>query len=717
MLADRRSRRPGPLLNEELTTLAVLAGQQRRRTSAAVIWPGVGRFSENADKLSEVELVRLAKRCHLLDDLREETDFNVGWGRPREPGEAALAYLAFVHSAEVDIQPWWRDSLPELWWECGFAGKPRYELIYDRFVELEQLGSEAFFRASATLIRHAQEHSAGLVGVDMAIDCTDATSNVRLHHDCQGDEQCPGWHLNKRNRHGIKTSTRARLAAKADSETVKRGRQKINRGEFDPDADVAGDVQASYYDEDRQVFRVNLGGHWWRCRDATAGVRAITGKRGGGKAWTGFYSLKLVCRTFGTPVVHLFEAADIQEHFLFDEALERALHIFGEDHIRSISFDAGFAVKDVYRQCAEHGITGVGPFRRHKLTKEQERLGLTETDRPRDHDRYDRDGIPRCKYCGGETKFIKFRRTPKPRVWFSCARPGPECRHVKTDKKTGAERAVAREQSLLLDQADPRYVLPLWRNTAAYQALRELGIAYERAHALSAARSRVGTSDHLTRPKRIGVECQQLRANASAVSDWLKVLYRQGWLPQTVVRTTDPFAYDPPEDPRDLPVTRALRSDPRDWHGKDIHTTSLGEEYIYPDALNREQPYTAEGSEYVRQMLAERRREGLHRPYGKQAVKLGLGPMRPVKRQGGYANLDIEPLAGDYLDTDTGEVLNADQAEHQGGQVIPIERARRKTTPAAEANAPPPAHPPPDELGSSGAGKYGQPLDEPSGPA
>lgn len=684
----RSSRRAGPQLGERKSPFAYHVARKPQRHDLPVAWPGAARFSDDAAELNDVSVVRMAKRCPLLDELRRETDFTVSNGRDRMPGEAALAFLAFVLSGHVDIQPWWRGTAAELWWECGFGERPRYELIRERFLELEALGVELFFDAGAKLIRHAIKQSAGLVAFDLYVDCTEAESHVRLHHDCQDGEGCPGWKHVRRNRHGVKdTDAEAQiLAPQASASDVKKLRQDINHGEFDPDADLSGEVDRAHHDLERGVYRVRLGNHWWRCRDDTAGVRAIGGQRGAVKCWTGFHAMKIVCRGFSTPIVHLFEAADVQEYHLFEEALERVIHITGEDHVRSMAFDAGFSIKDIYERCTERGVTGIGPYRRQKLTEEEIAAGITEHDKPYDHEQYDRDGVPRCKHCGGPTHFVRFARHPKPRVWFKCARPGSACRRTVTDKKTGKTRLDVREQSLLLGQTDPRYVIPLWRNTAAYQALKELGISMERAHHIARTRNRVAAKDNLTRPKRIGRDWQQLRANASIITDWLQLLFRQGWLPQTVLRGTDPYATETFDGLPPLP--RARVNDPRDWEGLEVHPAEEvggvpGEEIVYPAPRNLEEPYEVDGSEFVATMNAERRRERLQIPYGKIAVKAGMGEMRPprsVRR---------------HVDLDTGEIiaLPLDQAP---GELIPLDEltAKRRQRPRSRGPGPP-GHPPP----------------------
>lgn len=83
MRRDRRRRRSGPHLREEDRTVNEISRTSRRRTEAPITWPGASRASDNAAEISAVTIVRMAKRCHLLDELREATDFSVDWGRPR----------------------------------------------------------------------------------------------------------------------------------------------------------------------------------------------------------------------------------------------------------------------------------------------------------------------------------------------------------------------------------------------------------------------------------------------------------------------------------------------------------------------------------------------------------------------------------------------------------------------------------------------------------
>ena len=86
---DRRSRR-GPQIIERKPTAKELHGRPRR-TDAQVRFPGVARFSKDAENLSQVEIVKLAKQYALLTDLRLRPDYNFGGGRPRVKGKWILA--------------------------------------------------------------------------------------------------------------------------------------------------------------------------------------------------------------------------------------------------------------------------------------------------------------------------------------------------------------------------------------------------------------------------------------------------------------------------------------------------------------------------------------------------------------------------------------------------------------------------------------------------
>ena len=99
------------------------------RTDMPVKLVGAAHFDRNADDFDPPSLIRIAKQCGMFEQLRAETDYRSPSVRRRMPGEWGLAFLAFAASPIADIRPWWRDSAAELWWECGFHGRPKYDIV------------------------------------------------------------------------------------------------------------------------------------------------------------------------------------------------------------------------------------------------------------------------------------------------------------------------------------------------------------------------------------------------------------------------------------------------------------------------------------------------------------------------------------------------------------------------------------------------------------
>jgi hypothetical protein len=172
---------------------------------------------------------------------------------------------------------------------------------------------------------------------------------------------------------------------------------------------------------------------------------------------------------------------------------------------RAVVADKGFSIDSVFQHNTERGIASVIPYRK--------RAG--EEFRP-DTLAFDSDGVPRCKGCHGETRFVRFNhRNPEPRIWVRCTTP--------------TTAACQKEQSIYCKESW-RHLLPLWRNTEAYWALRESHDSYERVHHHWRERYGVAGDNAATRPRRRGRACQQLRANAALIIEWLRILWREGWL-------------------------------------------------------------------------------------------------------------------------------------------------------------------------------------------
>jgi hypothetical protein len=119
---------------------------------------------------------------------------------------------------------------------------------------------------------------------------------------------------------------------------------------------------------------------------------------------------------------------------------------------------------------------------------------------------------------------VSFTLSPKPRLIYACA--------------LGCAASKGKRMSINCDEKW-RLLVPLWRNTEAYLALRRSGRAYEGVHRYWRERYRVGGVDFYSRPKRMGIAWQQLRASAALLAEWLKVCWREGWFGSTRRNTND----------------------------------------------------------------------------------------------------------------------------------------------------------------------------------
>jgi hypothetical protein len=516
-----------------------------RRTSLPVSLPGATEFTSEPEVLNELWAIEVLKQQpQWLTPLVEETGaLQSNFGRPRVEGSWALAYLAFVVSGRVDIEPWWNQSFEQVWTASGFQAKPSYQTTWSRFTELEA-AAEAFSKVVTLLVQHAGRHTNGLVGRDLHVDATEAETNSRLVHDCRESESC---------------GRRAKYPARATNAEVRALRHQ-HSADAPTDAPDLGDADEVEEDESGRV-RIRVGKCWYRTLDGSAGVRAYTSSTGKVRRfWHGFYNMKAIDHYTGAPVsIHIFSASR-QEYHGYPALLEQTLETLGEgNEPRAIVADRGLSISSVFEMNTRHGIASVIPYRKPFAGRKKVRRSENDTEA------YDRHGVPRCKHCGGVSRYHNFNAKPSPRLWFRCQMPRTaECEKVQSI-------ACSRNWATLI---------PLWRTEEAYFALRESHDTYERVHHLFRARYRVGADNHALRPKRIGLPWQQLRANAALLVEWLRILHREDWL-------------------------GSARRKQREVRRRERVRNGLG----WQDFLN------------------SRNRAGLNRPYGPKAEALGLtGP-------------------------------------------------------------------------------------------
>jgi hypothetical protein len=500
---------------------------------------------------------------HLLTPLYETVDrlaqpagYNLG--RTRMPGRFELAYLAFVFSKLGDVKPWWSRTQSSVWKLAGFKERPSYKLVQLRFSELEHPDvMAAMEQVASQLIQAAVAASGGQVGRFLHVDSTEAETHARLKHVCPADKAC--W----RDRDAWRSDQR--VSAQASSAYVRAERQLNAQA---PEEGVAPDTdteigEASRIERKEGSLLVKVGSCWYQVLDPTAGVRAYT--RGGKlkRFWVGFYNAKAIDHYTGAPVAVRITSASTNEFITYPSLFQAAYENLGQRLPRAVVGDRGYSISYVFEHNTKLGVGSVFPWRQFR------------GDRPRekeDTDTHDRHGIVRCKYCGAPTRMLSFAKSAGagrgPRLYVQCSVPvTPDCKK---------RQSIACATSW-------RMLLPLWRDTPVYLALRYSHDRYERVHHHWRSRWLSGADDDSQRPKRRGLPNQQLRANAALLLEWLMICERERWLPG--------------QRPRGKPHPERILVD--------------------------------DGARFGKELREYRKDVGLDRPYGPKAVELGIGGLTP----------------------------------------------------------------------------------------
>lgn len=559
---------------------------------------GATRFQSDAATIHGLWVIETLKRYDEAKGKRESllapvndavaTYATSRYGRRRMRGHWQLAYLAFVFSRQADVRPWWQNAGHSIWRAAGFRERPSYPATQMRFAELEHPKIvEAFEMVAATLIRLAVKGSDGQVGRYLHVDATEAETHARLEHICPAGSPC--WNGRRRRRNGRPgaavtadgddptdgNSTGPRRDAHAERGTRVTAAESINTvrserhaksEEPEPEPDLGPDTEIG--DADRLVRKndrllVQVGGCWYTVLDPTAGVRVYVRGNRVRRFWVGFYNAKAIDHFTGAPVAVRITSASTQEHLTYPALYEAAVTNTGAEP-RAVAADRGYSVSSVFEHNTRRGVGSVIPWRAWNQTATRE---------AEDCDTHDRHGIVRCKHCGSPTDFVSFAKTAGkgrgPRLYVQCSAP--------------VTAACEKRQSISC-ATNWRMLLPLWRDSPVYLALRHSHDRYERAHHHWRVRWRSGADDHALRPKRRGRDCQQLRANAALLVEWLIICWREKWLPDS--------------RPRGRPDTKRIVID--------------------------------DGSAAVASLATLRQDLGLDLPYGTQAAKLSLGGLDPT---------------------------------------------------------------------------------------
>lgn len=487
-----------------------------------------------------------------------------GFGRKRNGGRFELAYLAFVFSRHPDVRPWWQSAGHSIWRASGFKERPSYPLCHRRFAELEHpLVIDAMEQVARTLIGLAVKGSDGRVGRFLHFDSTEAETHARLEH------VCPAWSACWKTKTPGTWRGRGRVSAAATTPVV-RAERHLKSADPEPES-AAEDTDIGDASELRREpgrLRVKVGGCWYEVLDPTAGIRAYIRNGVVKRFWVGFYNAKAIDHFVGAPVAVRITSASTQEYYSYPALFRAAFENTGQLPSAVIA-DRGYSVSPVFEHNTRLGVASVMPWRAHR-----DRLDRASEDR-NDHDRH---GIVRCKHCGAPTRMVSFAKTAGakrgkdkrgPRLYVKCLLPvTPGC---NTRQSIGCETSW-------------RMLLPLWRDSPTYLALRNSHDRYERVHHHWRVRWRSGADDHSLRPKRRGIDNQQLRANAALLIEWLMICWRESWMPDS-----RPFGKPDPD--------RIIEED------------------------------GAERADRLRELRVDL---GLHQPYGPKATELRIGRIRPL---------------------------------------------------------------------------------------
>lgn len=458
--------------------------------------------------MEPVTFVNRLKGVPPLARLLEDARINKGHGPARMPGNWALVYLGYVVSGSANLKPWYENMSENqrFWLACGFtqpgsrgrrARVPAYQTAYERLRELEEK-REVFLGVAGELVRMARRKDAR-VGAWWYVDGTECQSHAKVTHACGPNDDCP-------SRRGDKAPRPVSLQSAA--------RQRQQSSEFDGrEADAPAFMASSAsrrtpIPENGTVIelpdggaRFVAGGHWFESKDPDSRVRSY----GRGRYWTGFMNVKAVDFFTGAPIAVEVIPASKNEHEHLPELYAQGVEVCGIKPIALLA-DKGYTVDAVYDFLLRHDTTPVTPYRRRHAT-----APMSDPGGPR----WDIHGVPLCEHCGLPGEFDSYESdNGGPRLRFWCSAPS-------TDD-------CLKRQSISCSRS-VRRLLPLWRTGETYQALRKYLGRHEEVHESWRRRWRVGGKELRDRQRRFGLGCQQLRAAAAMVAEWVFVMVRQGW--------------------------------------------------------------------------------------------------------------------------------------------------------------------------------------------
>ena len=478
--------------------------------------PEATRFSEDIDLIDPVSVIRLFKRFpQITGPLREATTPEYDSGRPRMEGDWFLVNLAFMLTGLGDMGRFykrWRSS--QLWKVAGFKhGAPSGPTLYLRFVELEQYRDE-FEAAGRALIGQARKHESR-IGRAAHVDGSGIASHAALEHYCpKGANDCK--HAGKATRtvrlgDDLVADLRADEAKVPEEDAEKTPKNSLTRLS---EAEVCRlGIDTLTWGRDNQFAWFIQRGHSFRSRDVTASPRMYGGKGAKTKKrlWNGLNDVTATDAFTGAPLAIEVVSARVQEWDAYPNVLERTCEAVGR-WPQMVSADRGFVMPQTYEFNTRRGIGSAFPWREPKSGYRRRHYETEE---------FDRHGIMRCQHCGspcdirGQGLGFYFDESDTPRIRGRC-------------KWRGAEES-AETQSIACGR-EWRQLQPLCVTDGVFNQMNHTHASTERVHLNLRQRYTQGGKETVMRNKRLGIECQQLRAAAVVLLEWFRLCLRHGWL-------------------------------------------------------------------------------------------------------------------------------------------------------------------------------------------
>lgn len=534
--------------------------------------PGAGSFADDPSLLDPARLIRALKaQPDLVRTLEAGTSPVYAGGRRRKEGSWALLYLAFITSGLVDVKTFcdrWGSST--VWDEAGFGRwKPNYRTLWLRFAELEDY-AHVFQTVAQHLVQRARRHEPR-IGRHVHIDGSGFTTHAKVVHRCPDREACRHRRTRvpselRKARQEIVEAARHRDSAASEDEAVASDPGITYLQPNDPRLDAFDDAERTRYQW------VLQRGHIFRLADRSAGVRKYDRGPRSKQFWVGGQLLLMADDLLNLPLAVHCQSAREQEWANYPAIYAQAEEAVSGTTV-SVTTDRGFHFRSVFEHNLARGISTIGEWRQPQAGIWPENLECTA---------FDRDGVVRCRHCGDGTNTrgagLGLHRDQRgnPYLLVRC-----EGRHTP---------ACSQPQRVSCS-LEPRLLQPINRTTKLFWNLHEAHKNKEGIFLHFRWRYNVAGNDFADRPKRRqSVPCQQLRASAGMLIDWLRACLKHNWFASA-------------RHPQPLPSETCVE-----------RTSGYGN---------------------WRAVMDRRDSEGLWLPYGPAAHALGLAPDATVPAQRG----------------------------------------------------------------------------------